>query len=250
MQHPSLAATQTGRRASAVSNGWRLVKHCVLTPALDLIFPPVCVGCGRVGTLLCDRCIASFVAPEETSPPPYPLTALHALGQFNGALQKAVHALKYDCLTDLASPLGSLMAQAILAAGWPRSQIIPVPLHEARYHQRGFNQSALLGQAIARQTGWEQWDEVLARVRMTRSEVGLNYQERKAKGRGAGAVPLCWNARKPCSTLARAASGRSSSDEQGQPIRAEGGVRAHPVSLAGGIRKGASYGGPSFRQKC
>ncbi len=177
-----------GRRASAVSNGWRLVKHSVLTPVLDLIFPPVCVGCGRVGTLLCDRCIASFVAPEETGPPPYPLTALHALGQFNGALQKAVHALKYDCLTDLASPLGSLMAQAVLAAGWPRSQIIPVPLHDARYHQRGFNQSALLGQAIARQTGWGQWDEVLARVRMTQSQVGLNYQERQANVRGAFAV--------------------------------------------------------------
>ncbi|HET6649381.1 MAG TPA: hypothetical protein VFH79_04420, partial [Candidatus Limnocylindria bacterium] len=30
---------------------------------LDLLMPPACAGCGRSGSLLCDRCVGAFSPP-------------------------------------------------------------------------------------------------------------------------------------------------------------------------------------------
>lgn len=167
----------------------RLLKHHVLTPVLDLIFPPVCVHCERVGSLLCVGCIAT-VAPAPLMPPHAvaPLADLRALGVFAGALQQAVHALKYEHLRDLAGTLGCLQAEAIQRANWPPSLILPVPLHEERQRERGYNQAALLGAAIAGRLGWPLDSQTLTRTRATRSQVGLGYQERQENVRGAFVV--------------------------------------------------------------
>ncbi len=170
--------------------GWALLKRYILTPALDLVFPPVCIGCGRVGVLLCPQCIAGFT-PAPTAIEHHrmaPLVALCAVGQFGGTLQQAIHALKYDHITDLAHPLGALMASRIRQAAWPRSLIVAVPLHENRLRQRGYNQSALLGGVIAGQLGWPHRSDLILRARATPSQVGLNYQERQENVKGAFTV--------------------------------------------------------------
>ncbi len=177
MSH-SLAAGQTGRRASAIYAGWHLLRQYALKPALDLIFPPVCVGCGKVDMLLCDTCLASF-APAEAEAALPPLAALQAVGIYQGHLQQAVHALKYDLLTDLAQPLGVMMACFIQNAGWPHSTLVPVPLHDQRLRARGFNQAALLGRVIGGQLGWPQVEQALIRTRNTSSQVGLDRQQRQ-----------------------------------------------------------------------
>ena len=185
---PIHAPVKTGPRAFVLYNGWTLLKQYLLTPALDLIFPPVCVGCGRVDTLLCDPCIQSITPPDAPATVVSPLSDVQALGHFGGVLQKAVHALKYEHLTALARPLGELMAERIAAMRWPPSLIIPVPLHTDRLLYRGYNQAALLGQVIAEQLRWPWHDSVLIRARATRSQVGLNYHERQGNVRGAFAL--------------------------------------------------------------
>lgn len=161
----------------------RLLKYHVLTPVLDLIFPPVCVHCERVGSLLCGACIATFApAPPRAVAP---LADLRALGVFAGALQQAIHALKYEHLRDLAGTLGRLQAEAIQRAHWPSALILPVPLHEDRLRERGYNQAALLSAAIAAWLGWPLDSQLLTRTRATRSQVGLGYQARQDNVRGA-----------------------------------------------------------------
>jgi ComF family protein len=185
--------TQTahsGRRASTPSSGWKLLAHHLYTAALDLVFPPVCVGCNRVGVLLCTECISGFSASiPETGDNPLvsPLLGLTALGTFSGALQKAVHALKYEGITTLAEPLGQLIAHQIKQKQWPRSVIVPVPLHENRRAARGYNQSALLGQVIASQLGWD-YRDLLIRARETQSQVGLDHRGRQENVRKAFAA--------------------------------------------------------------
>jgi len=183
------AAGQTAGGAHFIRTGWQFVERRVIVPALDLLFPPVCVACERVGTLLCERCVADFTPlTVELSRAAPPLSDKVALGVFSGPLQTAIHALKYDRLTALAIPLGDLMAGRIREAAWPVSLLIPIPLHASRQRERGYNQAALLGAVIADRLGWTQEPDLLVRVRQTRTQVGLGYRERQENVAGAFAV--------------------------------------------------------------
>ena len=62
-------------------------------------------------------------------------------------MREAIHALKYDRLHPAARGLGRMLAEAIaqLAGEAPTEMlVVPVPLHRAKYAQRGFNQSRSL----------------------------------------------------------------------------------------------------------
>jgi ComF family protein len=173
-------AERTANRRSIRSNGWTFLHSYLLTPLLDLVFPPVCVGCGRVDHLLCDACLTAAHHPHHlTANLPEFLTCIDALGTFEGVFQQAVHALKYEGFTALGEPLGKLMAAHIQAATWPESLLIAVPLHPARLATRGYNQAALLTHAMAAALHWPEASDLLIRSRETTSQVGLNYQQRQ-----------------------------------------------------------------------
>lgn len=156
------------------------MKQHILMPVIDLVFPPVCVGCQRVGKLLCEDCRAVIGPPQiQTGLTLHPILAVSALGYFEQALQQAVHALKYEQCTALAAPLGQMMASQIQLAGWPAGVVIPVPLHAKRLQQRGYNQAALLAQAAAQALGWEFRQDLVMRVRETATQVGLGYHARQ-----------------------------------------------------------------------
>ena len=106
---------------------------------------PTCFFCQRIspGGKTCPRCRATHA-----------LTGVVVAGYHEGVLQQAVHALKYDFITELAEPLGSFLASTLYAK-FANSQvgIVPIPLSRARLAQRGFNQSELLARAVAKRLG-------------------------------------------------------------------------------------------------
>jgi ComF family protein len=63
--------------------------------------------------------------------------------------------------------------------------IVPLPLHEARFRQRQFDQAALLAAVFARRLGREVKTNWLSRTRDTKRQVGLSEGEREANVRGA-----------------------------------------------------------------
>jgi ComF family protein len=63
---------------------------------------------------------------------------------------KAIHTYKYRFIATLAQPLGTWLANRVSEIDLPLPDLyIPVPLHPRRLRFRGFNQSALLAQALA-----------------------------------------------------------------------------------------------------
>lgn len=185
------AAQKPSGQALKLTTLWALVKQNLVSPGLDLVFPPVCIGCGRVDVLLCENCIAGIKPPDSTNhhQATTNLAAITALGTHTGILQKAIHALKYDRHTALAQPLGQLLAAQIRTLDWPTSVIMPIPLHPDRQQKRGYNQAALLAQAIAQQLQWRYDDMFLHRVRATTSQVGLDFQSRQANVKQAFSIP-------------------------------------------------------------
>jgi len=104
---------------------------------------------------------------------------------YDEASRPLVHSLKYRDRQEA----GLLMARMMLRAGRDLIRdadlIVPVPLHRWRLWKRRFNQSGFLAQTIARATGKPYRPDILVRRRATRSQVGLDEDDRRKNVRGA-----------------------------------------------------------------
>jgi ComF family protein len=113
-------------------------------------------------------------------------------------MRQAIHALKYDRLHSVARGLGRMLANAIaqIAGEAPAEMlVVPVPLHRAKYAQRGFNQSRSLAVEALRHLRHThpQWrlslaPSTLMRLRATDSQAGLTPRGRRINVRGAFSV--------------------------------------------------------------
>lgn len=158
---------------------FRLLTDYLLNTALDVLFPPRCVGCGCVGSLFCARCQAAIPTPPPVCEPDSPLAEWRATAEFGGAIQHIIHAYKYKNQRRFAAPLAERMADVLAASGWQPTLITAAPLHASRQKERGYNQAALLAERIARAAGAPFRGEIIWRVRATRPQVGLNARERR-----------------------------------------------------------------------
>ncbi|MBI4036554.1 ComF family protein [Candidatus Daviesbacteria bacterium] len=174
---------------------------------LDFLFPKKCVGCGKEGTYFCADCVndikqGDLVCPRcerlaiggATHPVcrrKYGLDGLWSLGVYQDPLRAAIQKLKYKpkLVRDFAPVLVDILLeywakyQPFLldeikkdkGKGWV---VVPVPLFWWRHNDRGFNQSALLGQFLSKKLGLN-YCEALKRTRYTRSQTKLSERERR-----------------------------------------------------------------------
>lgn len=85
------------------------------------------------------------------------------------------------------------MAEALaglMAYHWPaelptEAVLVPVPLSPEREHERGFNQAGVLARHLSHYRRQLYEPGVLRRTRATRSQVGLNAQQRRQNMLGA-----------------------------------------------------------------
>ena len=179
------------------------------TVALDLLFPPHCAVCERLGSWLCADCMdkiepieppvcqicglpwagadkAAICSRCQSSPPQF--DGLRAYAIHDGPLRKAIHQFKYEDLRALVGPLGRLMAD-----GWKRlappelelDAIAPVPLHRSRQRQRGYNQAAMLAEELGAHLQLPVLNDSVVRTRHTAPQVGLSAEARHANVRDA-----------------------------------------------------------------
>jgi ComF family protein len=150
---------------------------------LDLLFPPRCAGCGKVDTQWCASCQTELEA--VVFPPLHALQfdSTHMMiattGKHEGKLQKVIWSLKYEDAQYLAQILGKRLSQRLKQTGWAIDIMVPVPLHANRLYDRGYNQSQLIGDWIARDCGITMAPQAIIRQIDTRSQVGLSAQERQ-----------------------------------------------------------------------
>jgi ComF family protein len=174
-----------------------------LASLLDLVFPPRCMGCASRGAWLCPPCrdkLEPVVGPIcQRCGRPWPeggvcpycrqtfnvLEGLRAGYLFAGPLREGIHRFKYEGERGLAGPLAGLLSPAARSLPWPIDVVVPVPLHPARERQRGYNQSVLLAQALAKVTRAPLDIRSLRRERDTRPQMGLTAAERRANVVGA-----------------------------------------------------------------
>lgn len=116
------------------------------------------------------------------SPPPH--AGLHAAVAYGDVARAVALGLKYGGRIGLAETVARLMRR-----GMPDGDIlVPVPLHRWRIWSRGFNQAALIADALGRATGVPVERRVLVRRRATVALRGLGRRARAEEVRAAFAV--------------------------------------------------------------
>ena len=112
-----------------------------------------------------------------------PLTYIDAIRSVaffdDGPLQLAIHKFKYHNLQILKDDFTPFLAACYDEHQFNTEAIIPVPLHVSRQKKRGYNQSTLLAQSLAKRLNQPTLTHNLIRNRPTKTQTELNMVERK-----------------------------------------------------------------------
>jgi ComF family protein len=112
------------------------------------------------------------------------------VGSYEGTLRELVVRMKYGGDATLAWPLGELLAETLRL--WPRlpeaDLVVPVPMRFLRRLRRGFNQSELLAEEVARRLALRLSRTALRRQRVGPTQAGLTLARRLAAQRRTMAV--------------------------------------------------------------
>ncbi|MCC5885683.1 MAG: ComF family protein [Gammaproteobacteria bacterium] len=133
----------------------------------------------------CPRCalplasgVSGLCGPCLLRPPRY--LSLTAACSYQDPADLLVQALKFRRLRPAARVMAEVMYERLPATSLPREAwLLPVPLHPWRQWQRGFNQSVLIAQELARLGGWRMLSRAVRRRRATRPQSGLNRAGRR-----------------------------------------------------------------------
>lgn len=141
--------------------------------------PAACAACDAPvprEAVFCATCAATVIRlpPGEDDGTEKPL----AFAAFGGAIATALRRLKYEERPDLARPLGHLLRGTAREARLQAEVVVPVPLHPRRLVERGYNQAALLGGAVATELGVPLLPRGLTRLRNTPQQARMGRQER------------------------------------------------------------------------
>lgn len=139
---------------------------------LSLLYPRICAACThslfsheKVICMHCERHLPKTGFEEWSENPVEKIfwgrvyisgaSALYFYGK-GEKVQRLMHGLKYRGRKDIGLWLGKQLGVSILTGGRIKQidYIVPIPLHPKKEYQRGFNQSAMIGQGIAEVTGW------------------------------------------------------------------------------------------------
>lgn len=183
--------------------------RAVLEPAERWLLPGACLLCGepiepgpgqpeeplacgicttrfsRLPHPQCERCgqpLAPGIACRLCETWPARLRKVRSAVWLDEGARRAVHLLKYEGWQRLAHSLAAVMAAVIEIP--PEIVLVPVPLSAARERSRGYNQSAVLAEALGSRLG-VRVRAVLRRRRETATQTALPPEARRANLAGA-----------------------------------------------------------------
>jgi len=109
------------------------------------------------------------------------LDAIRSVFIFEGIVRQAVHELKYRNVQSVSGCLAGFMSHYFLENGMSGDILVPVPLHDKRLRQRGYNQSNLLAEELSLQISVAINPTLVKRVRNTGPQArSAGVYERKA----------------------------------------------------------------------
>ncbi|HEX8014190.1 MAG TPA: phosphoribosyltransferase family protein [Flavobacterium sp.] len=168
----------------------------MLNYLINLFFPKVCAGCHSLlmtnEIVLCTNCrhempltqyyldsnneaVKKFYGKIE-------IEHASAFLYFNrkGMVQELIHNLKYKGNEEIGTVLGNWYVEDLknIQLKTPFSAVIPVPLHQKKFRERGYNQVTTFGNALAKGLNIGYDDSILFRKKYSKTQSKKNLQGR------------------------------------------------------------------------
>jgi len=137
-----------------------------------------CYHCARpldIDAPLCGHCLSHPPAFDATYAP-----LLH-----DGATRYLVAGLKFNAQYKNARLLGLLLAESVKQNPHRPDCLLPVPLHKARYRERGFNQSIEIAKTVGKALHIPVDVHTCTRHRDTRHQTQLTAKQRRTNVKNA-----------------------------------------------------------------
>lgn len=168
----------------------------MLKSLFNLLFPKTCPGCENLllenESTICTHCrhdmpfTLHHLNPEnETAKKFYgrlPVEHASSMVYFHkeGIVQQLIHNLKYRGREDVGTLMGQWYAQDLknVEALASVDEVIPVPLHKKKLRERGYNQVAAFGKALAEGIGVPYNENILLRTSYTKTQTKKNIAAR------------------------------------------------------------------------
>jgi ComF family protein len=174
----------------------------------QVLFPPTCILCGNAGqagrdlclqcylqlpaNISCCPCCANVLTAAEPDrlcgrciarPPAF--DKVHAPFLYRDGMRYLITGLKFGARHAHARLLGQLLLDYVRRQAELPDCIMPVPLHKARYCERGFNQAIEIGRLVSSETGIPLDLTSCRRRRDTPHQAGLTSKQRQRNIRNA-----------------------------------------------------------------
>lgn len=166
---------------------------------LELVFPRICVECGKEGRYICVSCQRQLTTTDLICPMCNQLsmggwTHGECLSEegierlisgftYKGMVQKCLKKVKYKSSWEIVKFLYQISMLPKLDGG----VVVSVPMWREKERVRGFNQSELIARELAKDNKIE-YVELLQRIRATEPMYDLNKEQRQKNVEGAFVV--------------------------------------------------------------
>jgi len=163
---------------------------------LDLVYPPECVHCGKIGFRCCPVCweqrslydqkicqicgkpLGQNSVCADCLPLSSPLEKVRSAGEYDGVLRDFILSLKYQRNIGLAELILPDLMHVLTNTCFQFELLIPVPLNKFRQRERGYNQVTTWGKLLSNGLDIPILSTGLKRERNTASQVTLSVEER------------------------------------------------------------------------
>lgn len=170
---------------------------------LRLVYPPRCLACNSevaqdgmlcascrkdtpfIEGLACDTCGVPLPGTDDTpqecddcQKTARPWAQGRSVFLYSGRAKRLVLSFKHADRPDLGRIFGRWLARSVSDISTQNSIVVPVPIHPIRLFQRKYNQSAILANALAQETGLRSLPGTLKRTKHTPPLEGMNRVQR------------------------------------------------------------------------
>lgn len=162
---------------------------------LDILFPPFCCLCKKIGKYLCDDCAQAItifslsICPNCDRPSTgfkthscckssEGLDGLSICTVFNEPIRELIHQMKYAGFFHIHTFFSFLIQERLKIHHPSLDFLCPIPLHPNKKKARGFNQSELICNLFAQHSNLPVKEDVLARSTDNSSQAEKGRVER------------------------------------------------------------------------
>jgi competence protein ComFC len=178
----------------------------------DILFPPSCLGCGKIGIYICYDCVRDLSVVKNNICPycrkqniygfthpvcerQFGLDGLLSIFDYLKPLNKIIKNIKYQYVRDAIPEIVNIIPEDkikqidFIKKINKKTIIIPIPLYKQRLNQRGYDHVLEIAKSVNKLIGLEIFPHILLKVKNTLPQARLkNNKQRFNNIRGAFAV--------------------------------------------------------------